>query len=137
MAKYVNLFLEEGNEQLAEMSRGLLTLEKDPASADSIDLIFRMAHSIKSMAASLGFDSISEVAHRLEDRMQSIRSDGRVSSGDLSLLFRGLEAMERMVAHVREHGEPPPVDESLVEALRAEPGAPPDGADPNPKKALT
>jgi two-component system chemotaxis sensor kinase CheA len=133
----VNLFLEEGNEQLAEMSRGLLTLEKDPASADSIDLIFRMAHSIKSMAASLGFDSISEVAHRLEDRMQSIRSDGRVSSGDLSLLFRGLEAMERMVAHVREHGEPPPVDESLVEALRAEPGAPPDGADPNPKKALT
>lgn len=134
MAKYVNLFLEEGTEHLAEMSRGLLALEKDPASADSIDLIFRMAHSIKSMAASLGFDSISEVAHRLEDRMQTIRAEGRVGSTDLSLLFRGLEAMERMVGHVREHGEPPPVDESLVAELRAAPASASDVGEPNPKK---
>jgi two-component system chemotaxis sensor kinase CheA len=137
MAKYVNLFLEEGTEHLAEMSRGLLTLEKDPASADSIDLIFRMAHSIKSMAASLGFDSISEVAHRLEDRMQTIRSEGRVGSAELSLLFRGLEAMERMVAHVREHGEPPLVDESLANELRAGPPVAPAELDPNPKKVPT
>lgn len=134
MAKYVNLFLEEGTEHLAEMSRGMLALEKDPASADSIDLIFRMAHSIKSMAASLGFDSISEVAHRLEDRMQTVRSAGRVEPGELSLLFRGLEAMERMVAHVREHGEPPAVDETLVEELRARPEESAAVRGPNPKK---
>jgi len=119
MAKYVTLFLEEGSEHLAEISRGLLSLEKDPGSAEAIDLIFRMAHSIKSMAASLGFDSISEVAHRLEDRMQEVRTRGRVDPSDLSLLFRGLEALERMVRHVRDHGEAPPADETLVEELRA------------------
>ena len=137
MAKYVNLFLEEGTEHLAEMSRGLLALEKDPGSADSIDLIFRMSHSIKSMAASLGFDSISEVSHRLEDRMQAIRAEGRVEQADLALLFRGLEALERMVSHVRESGEAPAVDEALVEELRSAPApgatAPATG-DTDPKK---
>jgi len=107
MAKYTNLFLEEASEHLAEMSRALLALEKDASSADSIDLAFRMAHSIKSMAASLGFDSISDLSHRLEDRMQRVRGEGRISAPeDLVLLFRGLESLERMVEHVREHGLP-------------------------------
>ena len=55
LAKYRTLFLEEAGEHLAEMSRALLVLEKDPASTESIDLVFRMAHSTKSMAASLGY----------------------------------------------------------------------------------
>ena len=92
MNKYRNLFLEEAAEQLGEMSRGLLELEKSPASSESIEVIFRMAHSIKSMAASLGYESITELAHRLEDRMEGIRSAGAVGSAEeTALLFRGLE----------------------------------------------
>ena len=118
MAKYRNLFLEEATEHLGEISVALLELEKDGASVESIDLIFRMAHSIKSMAASLGFDSVTEVAHHLEDRMQEIRAAGSVSSPDeLGLLFRGLEGLEAMVAVVRESGEPPQAHPDLVEAL--------------------
>ncbi len=118
MAKYRNLFLEEATEHLGEISVALLELEKDGASVESIDLIFRMAHSIKSMAASLGFDSVTEVAHHLEDRMQEIRAAGSVSSPDeLGLLFRGLEGLEAMVAVVRESGEPPQAQPDLVEAL--------------------
>ncbi|MCZ6465346.1 MAG: Hpt domain-containing protein [Proteobacteria bacterium] len=118
MAKYRNLFLEEATEHLGEISVALLELEKDRASVESIDLIFRMAHSIKSMAASLGFDSVTEVAHHLEDRMQEIRAAGSVSSPEeLSLLFRGLEGLEAMVAVVRESGEPPQAHPDLVEAL--------------------
>ena len=52
------------------------------ALGESIDLVFRMAHSIKGMAGSLGYDSITEVAHRMEDRMQAIRSAGRVEAGE-------------------------------------------------------
>jgi len=123
LAKYRALFLEEAAEHLAEMSRGLLVLEKDPASMDSIDLVFRMAHSTKSMAASLGYEAISEIAHRLEDRMQLVRSAGRIeNAADLPLLFRGLDALERMVEVVRETGEPPPPDPELAQALRVEPG---------------
>jgi len=145
MARYRALFLEEATEHLSEMGRGLLELEKDPASTDSIDLIFRMAHSVKSMAASLGYDSISELAHRLEDRMQGIRSAGRVGSdGELALLFRGLEGLERMVEHVREHGDAPGPDTALIEALAAPPAAAPErrvdaqpDGEPPQKKALS
>ena len=65
MAKYRALFLEEGTEHLAEISRALIELEKDPAAVESIDLVFRMVHSIKSMAASVGYDAIAELAETI------------------------------------------------------------------------
>ena len=135
MAKYQKLFLEEATEHLSEIGRALLDLEKDESAADAIDTIFRMAHSIKSMAASLGYDSISDLSHKLEDRLGAIRSAGRISGGDeLSLLFKGLEGLERMVESVRESGEPPPADEALLSALDEPAAAAPAEAK---KKALT
>ena len=104
MAKYRAVFVEEATEHLADISRALLELEKDAARSDAIDQIFRMAHSIKGMAASLEYGAVTELAHRLEDRMQAIRSAGRVPGGDeLSLLFRGLAGLERMVARGARH----------------------------------
>jgi two-component system chemotaxis sensor kinase CheA len=118
LAKYRNLFLEEATEHLSEMSRALLELEKDPAQGEAIDLVFRMAHSIKGMAGSLGYDAITALAHRLEDRMGEHRDAGRVSGGEsVALLFSGLEGLERMVESVRGNGEPPPGDAALLEAL--------------------
>ena len=97
LAKYRALFLEEATEHLAEMSSALLALEKDLGAAEPIDVAFRMAHSIKSMAASLGYDSITEVAHALEDHMEGIRAAGCVGGASaLSLLFKGLEALEQI-----------------------------------------
>ncbi len=118
MAKYRVIFIEESMEHLVEMSSAMLELEKGFANAEAIDMIFRMAHSIKGMAASLEYDSIAEVSHRLEDRMQEIRSAGSVADNDeLALLFRGLERLETMVAAVRETGESPPPDLELVAVL--------------------
>ena len=120
MAKYRAVFVEEATEHLAEISRALLELEKDPSHADAIDRIFRMAHSIKGMAASLEYPAVTELAHRLEDRMQTIRGAGRLPGGDeLSLLFRGLSGLERMVAIVRETAQAPPAQAELVRALTA------------------
>jgi chemotaxis protein histidine kinase CheA len=124
MAKYRAVFVEEATEHLADISRALLELEKDAGRSDAIDQIFRMAHSIKGMAASLEYGALTELAHRLEDRMQAIRSAGRVPAGDeLSLLFRGLAGLERMVAVVRDSGQPPAADPELVRALGAPLGA--------------
>ena len=136
MAKYRVIFIEESMEHLAEMSSAMLELEKNLADAEAIDLVFRMAHSIKGMAASLQYDSIAEVAHGLEDRMQQIRSVGRIESSDeLALLFRGLECLEAMVASVRETSVVPPPDPELVAVLT--PGvADPLSADVLKKKAL-
>jgi two-component system chemotaxis sensor kinase CheA len=118
LAKYRTIFIEESVEHCAEMSSALIQLEKNPEHIESIEVVFRMAHSIKGMAGSLGYDSITETAHRLEDRMQAVRTAGRVAPGEeLSLLFRGLSALEAMVEAVKETGEPAAVDAELIAAL--------------------
>ena len=120
MAKYHVVFLEESVEHLAEISRSLLDLEKDPARMDAIDLIFRMAHSIKGMAASLDFDSITEAAHRLEDRMQTIREAKRVAPGnELAELFAHLEEIESLVGALRDPGSESSVNDGLKKKLRS------------------
>lgn len=131
MAKYRRIFLEEATDHLAEISRALLDLEKEMASGEAIDTIFRMAHSIKSMAASLGYDPVAELSHRMEDRMEGVRAAGRVRDPEeLALLFRALEALEAMVAAVSNEADVPPADEALVEALAAGTGPEPEAASP-------
>jgi two-component system chemotaxis sensor kinase CheA len=137
LAKYRSLFLEEATEHLAEMARALLELEKEPARAEAIDLVFRMAHSIKGMAATLGYDAIAELAHRLEDHMDGYRAAGRVEAGEgLGLLFQGLAGLEQLVEVVRETGEPPAAAPAELLARLGGAGAVrAEGATP-PKKAL-
>jgi len=126
LAKYRVLFLEEAAEHLAEMSRACLALEKEPANGEAIDLVFRLAHSIKGMAASLEYDAVTRVAHRLEDRMAEWRAQGRVDVPEgMRLLFHGLEGLERMVEGIRATGVSPPLDGALLEQLAA--SAAPDG----------
>jgi two-component system chemotaxis sensor kinase CheA len=118
LSKYRALFLEEATEHLAEMSRACLALEKDPANGEAIDLLFRLAHSIKGMAASLEYDAVTRLAHTLEDRMAEWRAQGRVDAPEgMGLLFRGLEGLERMMAGLRADGACPAADEALLEAL--------------------
>ena len=118
MAKYRRLFLEESTEHLGEIGHALLALEKELAAAEAIDTVFRMAHSIKSMAASLGYDGIAELAHKMEDRMEGVRRDGRVRGPqELAVLFRTLEALESMVGAVADDRDPAPADPALLAAL--------------------
>lgn len=144
LAKYRTLFLEESAEHLSELSAALLELEKDPAASGPIDVAFRMAHSIKSMAASLEYDPVTDLAHALEDRMERIRAAGSVeSASDMGPLFAGLEGLENMVAAVRESGEAPPVLADLVARVRGvapeaqSAAAPPEMVDTPKKKLLS
>ncbi len=121
LEKYRRLFLEEAAEHLGELGRALAVLEKDPASTEAIDAAFRMAHSIKGMAATLSYDGIAALAHRLEDRMQRVRRAGRAEpAGDLPLLFRGFDALEALVSAVREGDPAAHADPALLEELSAE-----------------
>ena len=144
MAKYRQIFLEESTDHLGEISRALFDLEKEMANAEAIDTLFRMAHSIKSMAASLGYDSVADLSHRMEDRMEGVRADGRVrSQEELALLFRSLETMEAMIAAVAREEEPPAADGDLLSQLAegmSDPVTPelasPDPVGGEPKKVL-
>ena len=118
MAKYRRIFLEESTDHLGEISHALLSLEKELAGAEAIDTLFRMAHSIKSMAASLGYDSIADLAHKMEDRMEGVRRSGRVRDHEeLAVLFKALEALEAMVAAVADERPPAAADEALLAQL--------------------
>ena len=137
MAKYRRIFLEEASDHLEEISRALLDLEKEMENGEAIDSIFRMAHSIKSMAASLGYDAVSDLSHRMEDRMEGLRKAGCVRGlEELSLLFRSLEALEVMVAEVGNDAQPSPAPTELLEALAASPpeSKAPDRVGGEPKK---
>ncbi|MBI5497767.1 MAG: chemotaxis protein CheA [Deltaproteobacteria bacterium] len=67
MSKYRALFVTESREHLEGISKALLTLEKTPADRPALDALFRHAHSIKGMAASMGYDPVATMAHKLED----------------------------------------------------------------------
>lgn len=105
--KYRALFRDESAEHLTEISRALLELEKDPSRTDSIDVVFRMAHSIKGMALSLDYGPVAEAAHVLEDRMQASRPAGQVDWETLTALFRDLERLEGAVAAARDPDRAP------------------------------
>jgi two-component system chemotaxis sensor kinase CheA len=108
--RYRALFVEEASEHLGELGRAFLTLEKDPTSAEALEVCFRMAHSVKGMAAAMHFVPISELAHALEDRFEAARRAGRVpATEDLPRWFAELDVLERMVNAVRDTGQCPEI----------------------------
>ena len=137
MEKYRRIFLEESTDHLGEVGHALLSLEKEMENIEAIDTIFRMAHSMKSMAASLGYDPVADLAHRMEDRMEGVRAAGRVRDHEeLALLFRSLEALEAMVAAVNDEAALEPASAELIAALSlpVEESPPPDRVGGEPKK---
>jgi hypothetical protein len=88
------------------------------------------------MAASLEYQSITEVSHRLEDRMMAVRAAGVAGGAELAVLFHGLDVLESMVAVVRETGEAPPTDDPRVAGFGAVDAAR-SSEDPLKKKALS
>ncbi len=73
LSKYVDLFLSEGREHVAELSGALAELESAPASVDAIAAAFRAVHSIKGMAAAMGYAAVTERADTLESALDVLR----------------------------------------------------------------
>src|SRR5262245_65035144 len=100
------------------MARALAALSAgDEPSAEAVDTLFRMAHSIKGMAASLDYGAASALAHRLEDWMEPLRAGAAVDPDGLALVAEAIAALEEMVACVDERGEPPAPREDLIARL--------------------
>jgi two-component system chemotaxis sensor kinase CheA len=129
LEKYRALFIEEATDHLADMGQALVTLEKHagtPEAVESIDTLFRMAHSVKGMAASLSYDSIAELAHRLENWMEPLRGEGQVPEGAISLLLEIVGALEEMIRVVADTESAPSPRTDLV-ALLDHPATVPQG----------
>jgi len=120
------------------MGRALAALSAgDEPIESAVDTLFRMAHSIKGMAASLDYDSVSSLAHRLEDWMEPLRAGADFDRSQLGLLAEAIAALEEMVACVDETGVPPAARDDLLARLaqkREAEGS--DASDPGLKKKL-
>ncbi len=69
----IEFFLMEAGEHIQNLNKGLLSLEKDPKNSGMIDELFRAAHTLKGSAAMMGFQGISDVAHKAEDMLGQFR----------------------------------------------------------------
>jgi two-component system chemotaxis sensor kinase CheA len=121
MSKYKDLFISEAREHIQGMSDCILILEKDPGSEQGINELFRHAHSVKGMAASMGYSSISELSHRLEDMMDTVRrGQTRISSAIIDLLLEGTDALESLVDAVEQDTGTDNIDTSaLISKIRS------------------
>ncbi|MBD7909870.1 MULTISPECIES: chemotaxis protein CheA [Clostridium] len=119
-SQYMTMFLEESMENLQTLNESLLDLEQDPNDVDKLNEIFRVAHTIKGMAATMGFSDIAELTHKMEDVLSKFREgELKVTQEVVTVLFDCLDTLEKMVTNVEE-GIDEQVDiEPIIKALNS------------------
>jgi len=101
MSQYLQIFIEEANEHVQSLNQCLLQMEKDPNDKNVLNEIFRVAHTIKGMAGTMGYMKMTKLTHDMENVLHSIRSDEiKVTSNLVDVLFKCLDALETYVNSV-------------------------------------
>ena len=100
-SQYMSMFLEESMDNLQTLNEALLQLEQNSNDADKLNEIFRVAHTIKGMAATMGFSKMAELTHKMEDILSEFR-DGELSVNQnvVTILFKCLDTLEHMVNNI-------------------------------------
>lgn len=99
---YRDLFFEETDENLAILNQEVLQLEQHPDDKQIIDAIFRAAHTLKGMAATMGYDTMAKLTHAVENVFELVKSDQIVVSSELiSLFFDSLDTLTEIVEKLR------------------------------------
>ena len=102
-SQYMSMFLEESLDNLQTLNESLLELEQNPEDIDKVNEIFRVAHTIKGMAATMGFTDLAELTHKMEDVLSEFREgELKVTSDVVTVLFDCLDTLEKMVDNVQE-----------------------------------
>ncbi len=121
--RYADLFVAESREHLSAFNHLLLEWEREPAAREPVDGLFRAMHTLKGMAATMGYAGVANLAHRAEDLLDVLRrGTAPAAPGQLELLFRAADALERGVAEAaagRDDQAPAaPLVAELEEAVR-------------------
>jgi len=117
---YLDVFLEESDEHIQAMNNHLLELEKNPENLERIQDIFRSAHTLKGMAGTMAFHDIASLTHQMENVFDQMRNEEvKVKEEVVDIIFQAMEALEEMLAAIRQ-GDSGSMDvESLVLRLQA------------------
>ncbi|MBN2025504.1 MAG: chemotaxis protein CheA [Actinobacteria bacterium] len=124
ISQYKELFISEAQEHLEALNQSMLDLEKDPGNPDVLTEIFRSAHTLKGMSATMGFDQLTELSHEMENVLDGLRSgDIEVSTGIVDLLFSCFDMLGAIVSQISADSTKALDTRPLIEALRTVYGA--------------
>ena len=102
VSQYLEIFIDETNEHLQSLNEQLLIIEKEPENTDTINEIFRAAHSLKGMAGTMGYKRMQKLTHQMENVFSEIRNGKmKVTPNLVDVLFQCLDALFRK-AEMRE-----------------------------------
>ncbi|MBQ7454264.1 MAG: Hpt domain-containing protein, partial [Selenomonadaceae bacterium] len=104
--QYMDMFLDESHEHLQSLNDGLLGLEDNAEDLSILNEIFRNAHTLKGMSATMGYNKIAELTHEMEDVLDALRKEQLAVTGDIiDTLFKCIDSLEQMINNVA-NGDP-------------------------------
>jgi two-component system chemotaxis sensor kinase CheA len=119
MSRYMAMFLAESRDHLQALNLAVVRIEEQPDDRETVDEIFRIAHSMKGMSATMGFDSMAALTHQMEDVFELLRQrTGGLEREAIDVLLRCLDALSVAVDAIETDGAERLDPEPLVELLR-------------------
>lgn len=119
VSQYLEIFLDETKEHLQSLSDQLMSLEQDPENMDTINEIFRAAHTLKGMAGTMGYKRMQTLTHDMENVFSEVRNGAIKADGNMiDVLFQCLDALEEYTENIQNTSDEGTNDnEHLVKAL--------------------
>ncbi len=115
VSQYLEIFIDESEEHLQTLSDCIMVLEKEPDNKDTINEVFRAAHSLKGMAGTMGFKRMQHLTHDMENVFQEVRSERvKVTSGMIDLLFKCLDALEGYLDNIKSTSDEGAEDNEVI-----------------------
>ncbi|MCM3089615.1 MULTISPECIES: chemotaxis protein CheA [unclassified Cytobacillus] len=106
MNQYLEVFIEESKEHLQSCNEQLLELEKNPDDIKIINEIFRSAHTLKGMSATMGYEDLANLTHQMENVLDAIRNQKiKVNTEILDVVFLAVDDLEAMVQSIAQGGD--------------------------------
>ena len=120
-SQYLDIFLDESKEHLQNLSDQIMDLEQNPENMDTINEIFRAAHSLKGMAGTMGYKRMQTLTHDMENVFSEVRNGTfKVQPGMIDILFKSLDALEEYVNNIQQTTEEGTNDnQDLIDALNS------------------
>ena len=121
VSQYLDIFIDETNEHIQSLSDNIMILEKEPENKDTINEIFRAAHSLKGMAGTMGFKRMQHLTHDMENVFSEVRNDTvKVNAEMIDVLFQCLDAIEAYLDNVKATSDEGTEDNAaLIDKLNA------------------
>ncbi|MBR5993958.1 MAG: chemotaxis protein CheA [Lachnospiraceae bacterium] len=119
VSQYLEIFLDETKEHLQNLNTQILELEQDSENMDTVNEIFRAAHSLKGMAGTMGYKRMQNLTHDMENVFSEVRNGNiKVQPNMIDILFQCLDALEGYLANIQESSDEGTDDnEPLIKAL--------------------